>query len=322
VTLPVGVVGVGRMGRQHARVYNELPDVELVGVVDADADRAAHVASEYETDALDLDELCAVADAVSIAVPSAYHYSVTKQCLEAGVHALVEKPFVRRVDEGQRLVDLAAATDRRLQVGHVERFNPAVVELHDVLSDMEIVAVEAKRLGPPVEPTPDDDPVMDLMIHDLDVLFALFGDDVEFGYASCPEPEHVVAQLEFADGPTATLTASRCTQKKVRTLTVTAREALVELDYTDQTIRVHRHSVPEYIEQNGDVRYRHGSIVEHPLVESAEPLRAELAGFRDAIATGEPPRVTGEQGLRAVRAAHRVQRLAGLRTDAEEVTTR
>lgn len=312
MTLPVGVVGVGRMGRNHVRVYNELPGVDLVGVADADTDRAERIAREYGTSALDTDDLLAEADAITVAVPSEYHYHVARDALAAGVHTLVEKPFVRRVDHGEELISLAARNDCRLQVGHVERFNPAVREIGGVLDGMDVVAVEAKRLGPPVEPIPDDDPVMDLMIHDLDVLFSLFGDTVTDAAATAPSPEHVIAQLEFADGPTASLTASRCTQKKVRTLTVTAREALVELDYTDQSIHVHRHSVPEYIEQNGDVRYRHGSIVEHPLVESAEPLRAELVGFRDAIVAESPPRVTGRDGLRAVQFANRLQRLAGL----------
>lgn len=312
MTLPVGVIGVGRMGRNHVRVYNELPGVDLVGVVDADSDRAERIAREYGTSALDTDDLLAEAAAVSVAVPSEYHYHVARDALDAGVHTLVEKPFVRRIEHGEELIALADQQNCRLQVGHVERFNPAVREIGDVLDGMDVVAVEAKRLGPPVDPIPDDDPVMDLMIHDLDVLFSLFGDDVATASATAPSSEHVLAQLEFEDGPTASLTASRCTQKKVRTLTVTAREALVELDYTDQSIRVHRHSVPEYIEQNGDVRYRHGSIVEHPLVESAEPLRAELAGFRDAIVEGSEPRVTGRDGLRAVQFANRLQRLAGL----------
>jgi predicted dehydrogenase len=318
VTLPVGVIGVGRMGRNHVRVYNELPGVDLVGVTDTDTERAEHIAGEYGTAALDSDDLLDAAEAVSVAVPSEYHYRVARDALSAGVHTLVEKPFVSRIDHGEELIALADRNDCRLQVGHVERFNPAVREIGDVLSGMDVVAVETRRLGPPIEPAPDDDPVMDLMIHDLDVLFSLFGDEVTAASATAPAAEHVIAQLTFDGGPTASLTASRCTQKKVRTLTVTAREALVELDYTDQSIRVHRHSVPEYIEQNGDVRYRHGSIVEHPLVESAEPLRAELAGFRDAITEGTPPRVTGRDGLRAVKFAHRLQRLAGL-APAEEV---
>jgi predicted dehydrogenase len=321
VTLPVGVIGVGRMGRNHARVYKELPGVDLVGVADADAERAARIANEYGTSALDTDELLGEATAVSVAVPSEYHYEVARDALRAGVHTLVEKPFVRKTDHGEELIALADEQDCRLQVGHVERFNPAVSEMSGVLDGMDVVAVESKRLGPPIKPAPEDDPVMDLMIHDLDILFSLFGDDVTTASATAPSPEHVLAQLEFEDGPTASLTASRCTQKKVRTLTITAREALVELDYTDQSIHVHRHSVPEYIEQNGDVRYRHGSIVEHPLVESAEPLRAELAGFRDAVTDGTDPRVTGRQGLRAVQFANRLQRLAGI-VAGEEVTPR
>jgi predicted dehydrogenase len=317
VTVSVGVVGVGRMGRNHVRVYNELPGVDLVGVADADADRAGRIAREYGTTALDADDLFGEAAAVSVAVPSEYHYQVARDALQAGVHTLVEKPFVRRIDHGEELIALADRQNCRLQVGHVERFNPAVSEMSGVLDGMDVLAVEAKRLGPPVDPIPDDDPVMDLMIHDLDVLFSLFGDSVTSASATAPSPEHVLAQIQFDDGPTASLTASRCTQKKVRTLTVTAREALVELDYTDQSIRVHRHSVPEYIEQNGDVRYRHGSIVEHPLVESAEPLRAELAGFRDAITEETAPRVTGRDGLRAVQFANRLQRLAGLASGEE-----
>ncbi|MFC7236104.1 Gfo/Idh/MocA family protein [Halosegnis marinus] len=302
-----GVVGVGTMGRHHARLYRELPDTRLVGVADADAERAARVAEEYDTVAYDRDALLAEVDAVSVAVPTPYHAEVADAAMDAGTHLLVEKPFVEDAATGEALVERADREGLVLQVGHVERFNPAVVALADIVPDLDLVAVTADRLGPPLDRRVDDGVVLDLMIHDIDVLLSLVDGPLERVEASgTDDGQYATAVLTFESGVVATLTASRVTQEKVRALSLTARQCQVNVDYGDQSVEIHRHSLPEYIVNNGDVRYRHESITEHPTVENGEPLRAELSAFAEAVRTGGDPVVSGRDGLRALAVAEEI----------------
>lgn len=302
-----GVVGVGTMGRHHARLYRELPETRLVGVADADPERAQGVAEEYDTVAYDREALLDSVDAVSVAVPTPYHAEVAEAAMDAGVHVLVEKPFVEDAASGEALIERADREGLVLQVGHVERFNPAVVALSDIVPDLELVAVTTNRLGPPLDRSVRDGVVLDLMIHDIDVLLSLVDSPLERVEASgTDDGQYATAVLTFADGVVATLTASRITQEKVRTLSLTARECQVNVDYGDQSVEIHRHSLPEYIVNNGDVRYRHESITEHPTVENGEPLRAELAAFAEAVRTGSDPVVDGRDGLRALAVARKI----------------
>lgn len=231
MTVDVGVIGVGSMGKNHARVYCELRSANLVGVADADTERAKSVGKELGVDAYSVDELLSRVEAVSIVVPTKYHFSVAKQCIDAGVHVLVEKPFVTSMEQGQQLLDAAAANDVTIQVGHIERFNPAVTELSRILEGVTPIAFEARRLGPPPSESRDlDDVVLDLMIHDLDVIQSLVPQPVVDVYAiEAANGQHTTANLLFADGTTASLTASRVTQQKVRELTVTTPDQYIEL---------------------------------------------------------------------------------------------
>ncbi len=296
------------MGRNHARVYRSLQSTDLVGVADADVDRAQEVAAAYGTSAMAPQALLEAADAVSIAVPTRYHYESARQAIEAGVHVLVEKPFVDRLENGQLLIEQARDRGVTLQVGHIERFNPAVQALVEFAPDLDIIAVDAMRLGPPVDRDIDVSPVFDLMIHDIDVVRSLVDRDVADICATAAESDPYVASImDFDGGVVATLTASRVTQQKVRKLSITARDCRVTLDYIDQSVEIHRQSLPEWIERNGDVSFRHRNIVEHPTVENGEPLRAELESFVDAVRTGRTPQVTGEDGLEAVRIATQIE---------------
>ncbi|AQL44917.1 oxidoreductase (plasmid) [Halorientalis sp. IM1011] len=302
-----GVVGVGSMGQHHARVYNELPGVDFGGVADADADRAADVATKYGTDAMDQTDLLERCDAVSIAVPTRYHYGVATEAIDRGVNVLVEKPFVSDLARGRELVEMARERDVALQVGHVERFNPAVRALSEIVADLDVIAVDVQRLGPPVDRDSKDGVVLDLMIHDIDVVLSTIGSTVERVSAmGTRDRNHVTAQLELADGVVADLTASRVTQEKVRRLAITAEECRVNVDYEAQSVQIHRHSVPEYYESDGDLRYRHESIIERPTIENGEPLRAELEAFVEAATTGSRPPVTGEDALAALDVARRI----------------
>lgn len=303
----VGVVGVGTMGRHHARVYGELQDAELVGVTDANHERATAVADEYDTTAYDRESLYKAVDAVSIAVPTPYHHDVASGAIAHGVGVLVEKPFVADYGEGRDLIRLARDQEAVLQVGHVERFNPAVVTLGDIVPDLDVIAVEAQRLGPPINREIGDSVALDLMIHDIDILLSLVDSSVsDVSAIGAQDNQYIAATLRFDNGVVGDLTASRVTQEKVRQLSLTARECRVNVDYIDHTVEIHRNSMPEYVESEGSVRYRNESVIERPTVENGEPLKHELSSFIAAVRDGTDPVVTGEDGLRALELARRI----------------
>lgn len=312
--LAAGVVGVGSMGVHHARVYGELPEVTLAGVVDEDETAAEAAAARFDTIPTDLDSLLDEVDVVSVAVPTRFHFDVATEAIDRGVDVLIEKPFVRDPEEGQELIDRAADAGVTLQVGHVERFNPAVDVLQDVLAERDIVALAARRLGPPVDRDLRDDVVLDLMIHDVDIASYLVDADVAgVSAVGAENGDYVDAQLEFEDGTVCSLTASRVTQDRIRDLGVTARDCHVAVDYVDRSIEVHRHSDPRYRVDDGDLAYSHESVIERPAVDGDEPLKRELRSFVEAAHDGTDPRVTGEDGLRAVTIAREISDVASSR---------
>ncbi|QZP39808.1 Gfo/Idh/MocA family oxidoreductase (plasmid) [Halobaculum magnesiiphilum] len=301
------------MGRNHARVYRELADVELVGVADMDTEAAERVAREYGTVAYDTDDLLGVADAVSVAVPTSAHAPVLERCIDAGVHALVEKPFVDDLATGRELAARAEEAGVTVQVGHVERFNPAVRTLMRILPNLDVLAVDARRLGPPTDRELDGTVVSDLMIHDIDVINAVIdARPGTLGATGAADGDYATVQCVYEDGTVTTFTASRVTRRKVRRLEITARECLVVVDYLAQTVEIHRSEVPEYVESNGTVRHRTESVVERPFVETGEPLKAELGAFVEAVREGSEPMVTVEDGLAAVEFARQVEGVIGM----------
>ncbi|WP_418280292.1 Gfo/Idh/MocA family oxidoreductase [Halorubrum sp. DTA98] len=310
MTVPVGVLGVGSMGRHHARVYAESADADLVGVSDVDEESAADVAAAYGTRAMSTEELLDAVEAVSVAVPSRYHLPVALEALEAGVHALVEKPLATTTADAEELVAAANAAGVVLQVGHIERFNPAVRTLSEFVDDLDLIAVDARRLGPPVDGGRDvgDGVVLDLMIHDIDVIRSLVGSPVvDVSAAGSPDDQYVAATLGFENDVVGSLTASRVTQRKVRELTLTARDCQVTVDYIDRSIRIHRRTRPEFLVSDGDLRYRSEQVVERPTVDNGEPLKKELGAFLDAVRNGTDPVVSGRDGVKALALAHRVR---------------
>ncbi|MFC3476455.1 Gfo/Idh/MocA family protein [Halobacterium litoreum] len=316
--LSVGVIGVGSMGRNHVRVYRELAETDLVGVADADREAAERVAGEYGTEAFATGDLLSRVDAVSVAVPTSAHAPLVADAIDAGVHVLVEKPFVADPEEGRALADAARDAGVTLQVGHVERFNPAVRTLASILPGLDVIAVTAERLGPPVDRDLDASVVSDLMIHDIDVACAMLdADPISVSASGTADGEYATAHCSFEGGVVASLTASRVTQQKVRRFAVTARECRVTVDYLDQSVEIHRSSTPEYVATNGDLRHRTESVVERPLVENGEPLKHELASFADAARNGTDPVVTAEDGVRAVELASCIEGLVATRDTAE-----
>ncbi len=305
---PVGVIGVGSMGQHHARVYQELPDVDLVGVYDVDANRARTIANKYGAKPLSLDGLVGSVDALSIVTPTTHHRELAEKAIDAGTDILVEKPLAVSTTDAEAIVEQADAADVTLQVGHIERYNPAVRSLSQFVDDLDIIALEAERQGPPVDRGGDDSVLMDLMIHDIDITCSLLtGDVVDIEATGTADGDYITTALTFENGVVATLTASRVTAKKVRTLSLTADECRVDVNYTSQDVTITHQTKPEYIEADGGLRFRSESVTERPTVDNGEPLKKELSSFIDASMTDVDPVVTGEDGLQAIRLAERIQ---------------
>jgi len=310
----IGVIGAGVMGERHCRVCANLPRVELVGVVDPDQERGRQVAEAYETTFFaDHRALFSQVDAVTIAASTPSHYALATEFLEQGLHAMVEKPITETIEEARQLVQMADERGLILQVGHIERFNPAFIELKHVTEGMRLVGINMRRLSPFDTSNTDVDVIRDLMIHDLDLVAALVESELE-GIAawgrsiSTGTTDHAVANLSFRGGPIATLFASRITEQKVRAIEIIADGAYVEADLLNKTVMVHRRTFPQYLDNHNITKYRQESIIERIHVPMFEPLMLELRHFADCVRQNRPSDVPGYDGLRALELAEEVAR--------------
>lgn len=305
----VGVIGVGRMGRNHCRVLSTMRHVMLVGVTDLSAQNGRQVAAMYDCQFYEtVDALLADVDAVVIAAPTSTHYPLAMQCLELGIHVLIEKPITATVAEAEALVAAAERSDVIVQVGHIERFNPAYTELKHVLDDIQVAAITFRRLSPYVGSNTDVDVVLDLMIHDLDLVWDLMQAAPTTMHAVgltafSGDVDHALTHFTFANGPLVALMVSRLTEHKVRSIEVTGLEAYVEGDLLNKSILLHRSMTGEYLNHQHSVKYRQESLIERLHVPIAEPLFLELQNFIAAIIENRPPLVTAFDGLQALRLA-------------------
>lgn len=313
--LKFAIVGAGVMGTNHARVVRALPGIDVVYVVDPDLMRAERAAATCGAKATrDLAEVLGKVDCAIVASPSSFHEEHGLQLIEHGTHLLVEKPIATTPEEALRLVDAAAAKGLVLQVGHVERFNPAVLELDRLAT--EIVHVDATRIGP-YSTRVEVGVVLDLMIHDLDIVLWLAGGEPEEVFATTRTTRSATEDLanalvRFDNGVTAALNASRIGQNKVRNLSVTREKDFVNVDLLRQDVTIQRVDHSEYLSDEG-TRYRQTGLVELPFLENrGEPLYLELVHFAESVREGREPRVTGRDGLRALELAMRVRSAAGL----------
>jgi predicted dehydrogenase len=298
----VAVVGVGHLGRHHARILSGLPGVRLIGVLDLNRGRALEVAAACRTEVLEHPgELPGAVDAVTIAVPTASHLGVAMPLVEAGVPVLVEKPLARSVAEADLLLDAARMRGVTVAVGHTERFNPAVVAARPHLGIPRFI--EVHRLGTFPERSLDIDVVFDLMIHDLDVILSIVNSpmvaiDAVGVPVLTPRIDIANVRLRFASGCIANLTASRISRDRVRKFRVFQPDSYVSVDYAAQELEVWRLVRPGA----GTPTIEGGKQA----VTSEEPLKRELLDFVDAIRTGRAPGVTGEDGRRALDAAEQI----------------
>ncbi|HRW09665.1 MAG TPA: Gfo/Idh/MocA family oxidoreductase [Caldilineaceae bacterium] len=319
----IGVIGVGRMGRNHCRVLSTIRHVTLVGVTDLNESNGRQVAALHEcTFYPTVEELLRQVDAVVIASPTPSHHALAMQCMAQGIHILIEKPIAATVAEAEALVAAARQQQVVVQVGHIERFNPAYTELKHVLENIQVAAINFRRLSPYVGSNTDVDVVLDLMIHDLDLVWDLMQQPPTAIHAVgltafSGDIDHALAQFTFAQGPIVTVMVSRLTEHKVRSIDVTGLEAYVEGDLLNKRILLHRSMTGEYLHHQNSVKYRQESLIERLHVPMAEPLFLELQHFVASIRTGCPPLVSAQDGLQALRLASEIG--AAIRRDLRAV---
>ncbi len=301
--IPVVVVGVGHLGKIHARIYAELPEARLVGVVDTDAASARAVGEKFNVrHATSVEPFLAEASAFSVVVPTKYHHVVTRPLLEAGKHVLLEKPMALNLEQARELHALSGARNAIMQIGHVERFNPAVLGARALVKDPRFM--EVHRLGPFPERATDVGVTLDLMIHDIDLCLSLVGKPVvdvrATGAKLLTAYEDIAnARLEFEGGCVANLTASRLTLSRMRKLRLFQPDAYISMDCLKQSYAVFEKKVPEP-KSLKDIQMK------RPRVKKGEPLKEELRHFLGCVAAGRAPTVGAKEGADALAVALRI----------------
>ncbi len=292
----VGVIGVGAMGQNHVRVYSKIKNANLMAISDLMKGTLAEVSKKYKTVGyVDYDNVLKMQEieAVSVCVPTTYHYEVVMSAIEQGKHVLVEKPIAFTLDEAKEMVDAARDAGVKLATGHVERFNPAVLEAKKLIDKGvigKVVSASAKRVGPFPPRIKDVGVTIDLAIHEVDIMFYLFDSPASRVYANmgsrlekCEFEDHAELMMRFENGVIGILETNWLTPYKKRQLEITGAEGIISIDYIDQTVEVY------------------GKNAQKVKVEHREPLKEELNSFLSAITRDEEPKITGEDGIHALK---------------------
>jgi predicted dehydrogenase len=320
--IKVGVVGVGYLGQHHARIYSGLPSCRLIGVADTSPGRAGEVAQKYGCRATsEARDLFSGVDCLSIAVPTPAHYEIARVALEAGLDVLIEKPICSRVAQAAKLVDLARRKKRILQVGHVERFNGAVERVIGQVKAPRFV--EAMRLSPFGSRGMETSVVLELMIHDIDLVLSFVGEEPkEMEAIGVPvlsgEVDIANARLQFPSGCVANLTASRVSRERMRKIRVFQPDAYISLDYLKEEAAVYKRKPGVKLTTEEAVAKGLEGLVDFQLLkgDGEEPLKKELTSFLKAVETRARPVVSGEDGLSALKVALQVLEKMGAKGEA------
>lgn len=305
--LKIAVVGVGHMGQYHVNVLSGLTTHELVCVYDADLDRGLEIASKYDVPHIqNYEEILEQVEAVVVSVPTEHHFEFAKQALEKGKHVLVEKPITVTMEQAKELVEIASEKDLILQVGHVERFNGAVIELNKIVTEPRYL--EAKRVAPFSDRIKDVGVVLDILIHDLDIVLNLVKSRVKsfhaYGSSVFSNNEDVATiTLYFENGAIANLLGSRINQNKERLLSVSQDKSTIHLNYANQDIEIYRQASTAYLMTPDQVKYSQESFVEKLYVHKDNPLRGEHMHFYDCIRNNQTPMVSNDKDLETLRIA-------------------
>jgi len=298
--LKVGVIGVGAMGKHHARVYSELPEVELVGVADIDEEAVRKVGKEYRTQPFTdyqklLDENL---DAVSVCVPTSFHKKISLEVIRSGTNLLVEKPIAATVSEALEIIGNAKKKKLVLQVGHIERFNPVVGVIKEAMGRDKVISIDIIRVGPHPPRVKDVGVVVDIGTHDIDLIRYLSGSDFEEIHAVVASPKNrfedaAVLSFKLKNGTIASVVTNRLTPFKIREIKVATPTKLIYGNLLTQQVLEYGSYTADY--ESYEVR--------HHYVPFAEPLKLELESFINTIRNNQQPKVTGEDGLRALEVA-------------------
>ncbi|MCF6155235.1 MAG: Gfo/Idh/MocA family oxidoreductase [Candidatus Brocadia sp.] len=319
--LKVAVVGVGHLGKEHARVYTELPGVELVGVVDIQRKQAEKIARQYNTQCFsNHKEIIDKVAAVSIAVPTKSHYVIAKEFLKQGIHVMIEKPMTGTVSEARELINISKANGLVLQVGYIERFNPAIAAIKKLSINPRFI--ECHRLSPFTFRSADIGVVLDLMIHDLDIILHITGSKVKkfdaVGVNVISDKEDIAnVRIQFQNGCVANVTASRVSLTSMRKMRLFSQDSYISIDYQKKDALIYKKSpqltlkalnIPEMdVSTIADLKsYVFGDLlkIEHIKMDDYEPLRKELESFVNCIVERKEPVVSGEEGLKAIEVAN------------------
>jgi predicted dehydrogenase len=297
----VGVIGVGYLGKFHAEKYSRMDNVQLVGVVDVNRALAEEVAVRFATLAFaDYQDLIGHVDAVSIVVPTEDHFSVAAKCLNHDLDVLIEKPMTATLEQADELIKIAESRGRIMQIGHLERFNPAVIALKDIVHNP--MFIEAHRLGIFKERSTDVSVVLDLMIHDIDIIMNIVKSKIKSIHAAgapviCEHADIANVRLEFESGCVANVTASRISTKNQRKIRMFQKDAYVSVDFTTRDITIIRRdeSIIDDLIPGMDIRQLSFS--------ESDALEDELASYIQAVSTRQNPVVSGNAGRKALEVA-------------------
>ena len=323
--LKVAVVGVGHLGKEHARVYAEMPGVELFSVVDIQRKQAEKVAQQYNTRYfLNYKDIIDKIQAVSIAVPTKSHYAIAKDFLQHGVHVMIEKPMTGTVLEARELIDISKVKGLVLQAGYIERFNPAIAAIKRLSVNPRFI--ECHRLSPFTFRSADIGVVLDLMIHDIDILLYITNSKVKkfdaVGVNVISDKEDIAnVRIQFQNGCVANVTASRVSITPMRKIRLFSEDSYISIDYQKKDALIYKKS-PELtlkslnisdtnVSTIADLKsYVFGDLlkIEHIKMDDYEPLKKELESFVDCIVNHKEPVVSGEEGLRAIEVANDILR--------------
>ena len=321
--IKVAVIGAGMMGKNHLKTYANMQGVKLVGVYDVFPEAAKNAAQIYGIKAFSsMEEVAKNVDAVSVVTTSVTHADVGEFFMNKGIHCMMEKPLATTEEGCMRLINAAKNNNVVLMVGHIERFNPAVEQMGKLLSDTsKIRSLTAQRMSAASGRITDVDVSMDLMIHDVEVIQSLVKSPVKnVQTASVKTKEsplgkdYITALLEFENGATANITASRITQARVRTLTVTTDTNYIDMDFINQSINVHSQGRMPYVNQEEIPEWMNYGLkgsVEQLFIPTNQPLQAELTHFIKCVNGEATPRVGGEQALEALRVIWTIQEKLG-----------
>ncbi len=316
-----GIIGVGHLGKLHASLYREVEQADLTGVYDLDLEKAKKIAAELKIKAFNsLDDLLRDVDAVNIVTPTITHFELARQALEANLHVFLEKPITSSEYEAEKIIELAREKQRILQVGHIERFNPAVLALSDV--ELKPIFIESHRLAPFNPRGTDVAVILDLMIHDLDLILTLVKSEVVQLDASgvgvvSPTVDIANARIQFANGCVANVTASRISNKKMRKMRIFQPNAYISLDFIEGFSEIFYTTEGDKLNFNdGTLAFSLGQIdagggrkeIKYNKLQRVgiNPLKQELSAFIESIDSGIPPVVDGQAGLAALRLANNV----------------